>query len=65
MEYVVEMGSGATIYIPSSIKIGSGIQKLIWGIHRQCGDRISLFLFFQNKKRRLKISVLETEICSY
>jgi hypothetical protein len=28
MKYVVEMGSGAMIYIPSFIKIGSGIQKL-------------------------------------
>jgi hypothetical protein len=29
----VEMGSGAVIYVPSFIKIGSGIQKLIGGIH--------------------------------
>jgi hypothetical protein len=29
MKYAVEMGSGATIYVPSFIKIGSGIQKLI------------------------------------
>jgi hypothetical protein len=36
------MGSGAMIYIPSFLKIGSGIQKLIGGIHRQHGDRISL-----------------------
>jgi hypothetical protein len=33
MKYAVEMGSGAIIYIPSFIKIGSGIQKLIGGIH--------------------------------
>jgi hypothetical protein len=32
--YAVEMGSGAIICIPSFIKIGSGIQKLIRGIHR-------------------------------
>jgi hypothetical protein len=31
MKYTVEMGSGAMIYIPSFIKIGSGIQKLIRG----------------------------------
>jgi hypothetical protein len=31
MKYAVEMGSDAMIYIPSSIKIGSGIQKLIGG----------------------------------
>jgi hypothetical protein len=33
MKYAVEMGSGAMIYIPSFIKIGSGIHKLR-GIHR-------------------------------
>jgi hypothetical protein len=31
MKYAVEMGSGAMIYIPSVIKIGSGIQKSIGG----------------------------------
>jgi hypothetical protein len=31
MKYAVEMGSGALIYIPGFIKIGSGIQKLIAG----------------------------------
>jgi hypothetical protein len=31
--YAVEMGSGAMIYIPSFIKIGSDIQKLIRRIH--------------------------------
>jgi hypothetical protein len=29
MEYAVEMCSGAMIYIPSFMKTGSGIQKLI------------------------------------
>jgi hypothetical protein len=35
-KYDVEMGLGSTIYesIPSSIKTGSGIQKLIGEIHR-------------------------------
>jgi hypothetical protein len=33
--YTVEMGSGAVIYIPSFIKIGPGIQKLIGGLHTQ------------------------------
>jgi hypothetical protein len=28
------MGSGALIYLPNFIKIGSGIPKLIRGIHR-------------------------------
>jgi hypothetical protein len=34
MKYAVEMGSGAVIHIPSFIKIGSGIPKLIVGTHR-------------------------------
>jgi hypothetical protein len=46
------------IYIPSFIKIGSGIQRLLGGTdtkaHRQQGDLISLLLFFQNKQIRLK-----------
>jgi hypothetical protein len=33
MKYAIEMGSGAMIYIPSSIKVGSGIQKLTGEIH--------------------------------
>jgi hypothetical protein len=48
------MGSGAVIHVPSFIKIGSGIQKLIAGIRRQQRDLISLF-FFQNKESRLII----------
>jgi hypothetical protein len=35
MKYPVKMGSGGMIYIPSFIKIGSAIQKLIGRIHRQ------------------------------
>jgi hypothetical protein len=49
MKYAVEMGSGATIYIPSLINIGSGIQKLIGEdaqTHRQNGDLIGILLFF-------------------
>jgi hypothetical protein len=29
MKYAVEMGSGAMLYVPSFINIGSDIQKLI------------------------------------
>jgi hypothetical protein len=57
MKYAVEMGSGAMAYIPSFIKIGSGIQKLI-GLdtqkHRQHGDLISLLILFHNMERRLE-----------
>jgi hypothetical protein len=45
MKYAAEMGSGAMIYIPSFIKTGSAIQKLIRGnsqTHREHGDPISL-----------------------
>jgi hypothetical protein len=31
MKYAVEMGSGAMIYFPSFIKIGSGFQKFMRG----------------------------------
>jgi hypothetical protein len=34
MKYAVEMDSGAMIYVPSFIKIDSGVQKLIGGIQR-------------------------------
>jgi hypothetical protein len=31
VKYAIKRGKGAMIYIPSFIKIGSGIQKLIGG----------------------------------
>jgi hypothetical protein len=48
----VEMGPGAVIHLPSFIKIGSGIQKLIGGIHRhrQQRDLISLLYFIKIRK---------------
>jgi hypothetical protein len=58
MKYAVEMGSGVMTCVPSSIKIGSDIQKLKGGgIHRQHGDRIRLLLFFLNKELMLKIAM--------
>jgi hypothetical protein len=53
MKYAVEMGSGAIIYIPSFIKIGSAVQNLKPGdtqIHREHGNRISRLLFFNTRK---------------
>jgi hypothetical protein len=48
MKYTFEMGSGAIIYIPSFIKFGSYIQKLI-------GDElIRLVPFFKIRGSRLK-----------
>jgi hypothetical protein len=40
MSYVVEMDSGAMIYIPSFIKIDSSIQKLTRGIQRQTDSKV-------------------------
>jgi predicted Rossmann fold nucleotide-binding protein DprA/Smf involved in DNA uptake len=53
MIYAVEMGSVAMIYVPSFIKIGSGIQKLIeQGAQtlREHDDLISLFHSFKIRK---------------
>jgi hypothetical protein len=49
MKYAVQLGSGAMIHIPSLIRIGSGIHRLIGeGIHRhrQQRDLISLLSLF-------------------
>jgi hypothetical protein len=51
MKYAVEVSSDAVIYVPSFIKIGSAIQKLMGaGLYiltrRQKGDLRSLLLFF-------------------
>jgi hypothetical protein len=40
MKYAVEMGSEAIIYVPSFLKIGSGIQKLIGGMHRDTDSMV-------------------------
>jgi hypothetical protein len=69
MNYAFEMRSSATINIPSFIKVGSGIQKLIVGhkyrhtdtpiinTHRQEVDLISVHSLFQNQESRLKIDL--------
>jgi hypothetical protein len=35
MKNAVEMASDGIIYTPSSVKIGSGVQELLGGMHRQ------------------------------
>jgi hypothetical protein len=35
MKYTAEIDSGAMIYIPSFVKTGSGIRKLLGRMHRQ------------------------------
>jgi hypothetical protein len=71
MNYAIEMGSDAVIFIPSSIKTGIAIQKLIARAHTQThththtqqGDLSSLLLFVQNKESRLKsVSLLQLEM---
>jgi hypothetical protein len=54
MEYAVEMGSGDKIYIPSFMKTGSRIQKLIRGIHRQTQTtwRLHKPAFISSKQRK-------------
>jgi hypothetical protein len=45
--------------LPSFVKIGLGIQKLIiWGIHRQHGDPINLLLFIEDKESRPETATL-------
>jgi hypothetical protein len=47
------MGSGAVIYVPSSIKIGSCVQKLKGGDIQTHGQQRNL-IFFRNKGSRIK-----------
>jgi hypothetical protein len=49
-KYAVQMGSGVVIYVPSFIKIGSAIQKLMGGDKH----KLSFIFFFQNKESGLK-----------
>jgi hypothetical protein len=49
------MGSGAVIYVPNFIKIGSGVQSLIEGdththTHEQKGNLINLLYFLKIRK---------------
>jgi hypothetical protein len=56
MQYAVGTDPGGMIYIPSFVRVRTGIQKLMRDTqtHRYRGDRISLLVFFQNKESRLK-----------
>lgn len=47
MKYAVEIASGGMMYMPSFVKNGSDVQKLLgWDTHAQQGDLICLLLFF-------------------
>jgi hypothetical protein len=55
MKYAVEMGLVAMIYVPSFIKIGSGIQKLIrWDTQTAWKSHKPTFIVLK-KGSRLKI----------
>jgi hypothetical protein len=58
VNYVVEMGSSAMIFVPTFIKTGSGIHKMVRGEAHRHTDLISLFTFFQNKEIRLKMKCM-------
>jgi hypothetical protein len=67
MKYAVDMGLCAMIYIPSFIKVVSGIKGLIGEdtqTKRQQGHLISKFLFFQFKESRLKTATF-LKICHH
>jgi hypothetical protein len=66
----VEMDSGAVIYVPNFIKIGSGFQKLIGRIHTHTHTLTAKWslkrtLFCQNKESRLKMSFRMPFVCMY
>jgi hypothetical protein len=62
MKYTVEMGSGAMMHVSDFIKIGSGIQKLLWGGDLKRDKSHKRTFSFQNKESRLiKISGTGTE----
>jgi hypothetical protein len=46
MKDAVEIGSNAVLYIPSFIKIGSDIQKLIRGVHRDTDSKVISYAYF-------------------
>jgi hypothetical protein len=55
MKYAVDMGSGVMIYVPSFIKICSGIEKLMGGYTERIVMSKAYFNILQNKESRLKI----------
>jgi hypothetical protein len=40
------MGSGAMMYVPSFMKIGTGILKLIEGTHKHTGSMVTAYAYF-------------------
>jgi hypothetical protein len=57
MKYADEIGSGAMTYMPNFIKIGSGVQKFVWGIQRH--------FCFENKENMHPYNRIYTYICTY
>jgi hypothetical protein len=63
MKQDVETGSVTMIHIPNFINIISGIQKLMEvgdsQTHKEYGNSIRLFSFFQNKESRIKTELAQ------
>jgi hypothetical protein len=51
MKYTSEIGSDAMIHIPSFIKIGLGIQKLMGRIHRHTDSMVITEVYFHFSKQ--------------
>jgi hypothetical protein len=51
MKYAVDMGSGAVVYIPSFMKIGSAVHKLMGVVTQTAGrSHKHTLIFFKNRK---------------
>jgi hypothetical protein len=59
MKYAIEISSGAMIFIPSFIKIGLGIQKLIRGRHTDSIAISKAYLYFFKISRLKRINFRE------
>jgi hypothetical protein len=64
MNNAVQIGSGAMMYIPSFVKIGSGIQKSMLGIHRHT-DRKELAHAYFNFGHTAAYHSLEVFCCDF
>jgi hypothetical protein len=52
MKYAIEMDLGAMMYIPSFMKIGSGIQMLIGRIHKYADSMVIAYAYSDSVKIR-------------
>jgi hypothetical protein len=50
MKHAADIGSADMVHVPSSIIIGSAIQKLTWKTHKEYESFISLIYFSKQEK---------------